>query len=140
MSVIKSVGRHLGRRGAFLLAMGLAWVCYGVAILTAPAPVAQVEGLTIVTSFVPLHSLAWVWVTAGVIGVAFCAVRRVGSDQLGFTSIVLPPALWAAGYFIDWAVVGEYSRGWVVASTYAAIAASTVIASGWPEIRKVNRE
>lgn len=127
---------HLGRRGAFLLAMGSAWVCYGVAILSTSAPRAQAEGLTLITQYVPLHSLAWVWVASGVTALVCSPIRRVGPDQFGFTALVLPAALWATGYLLDWLIFGEYSRGWVVASTYAAISAAIVIASGWPEVRK----
>lgn len=133
MIVLRLAGRHLGRRGAFLLAMGSGWIMYGVAILTSPAPPAQVQGLSIITAFIPLHCLAWVWIVSGIIGVAFCPARREGSDAPGFTALVMPSAIWATSYLIDWIVVTDYSRGWVVASTYAAISASIVIAAGWPE-------
>jgi hypothetical protein len=136
MMHIKLAGRHLGRRGAFLLAMGLAWICYGVAILTAPPISGQVDGLTLITQFISLHSLAWVWIASGAAGIAFCPVRRVGPDQWGFTALVLPAAVWSASYLIDWVFVHQFERGWVVATTYAAIAASIVIASGWPEARR----
>lgn len=132
---LRRVGRFLGRRGAFLLAMGLAWICYGAAILLTPAPLAQLEGLTILCSLLSLTHWGWIWVAAGAIGVAFCGVQRVGRDQLGFTALVLPTGAWATGYLADWIVVGDYSRGWVVASTYAGVAAAIVIASGWPEVR-----
>ena len=138
MTLARAAGRHLGRRGAFLLAMGLAWICTGAAILTTPIPAGIQYGLTIITTYISLHSLAWVWVVSGCIAVAFCPVREVGRDQLGFTALVIPAAAWSAGYLADWIVVGEYSRGWVVSATYAAIAASVVIASGWPEIRRVS--
>lgn len=120
--------------------MGSAWVCYGYAVLTSPAPTAQVVGLTIVTTYVPLHALAWIWVLSGLTGIGFCAVRHVGHDSLGFTALVMPAALWSAGYLLDWIVIGEYERGWVVASTYGAIAASIVITSGWPEPRRESGE
>jgi hypothetical protein len=136
MMHIKLAGRHLGRRGAFLLAMGLAWICYGGAILATAPLSTQVDGLTLVTHYVSLHSLAWIWVASGVVGIAFCPVRRVGPDQWGFTALVIPAAFWSAGYLVDWIFVGQFSRGWVVATTYAAIAASIVIASGWPEARR----
>lgn len=136
MTAIRLAGRHLGRRGAFLLAMGLAWICFGVATLTAPPVAGQVDGLTIITHFISLHTLAWVWVLSGIIGIAFCPARRVEADQWGFTALVLPAAVWSAGYMIDWIFIHQYSRGWVVATTYAGIAASIVITSGWPEPRK----
>lgn len=133
---ILTVGRFLGRRGAFLLCMGVAWICYGSSILVTRAPAAQKEGLTALTAVVPLHSWGWVWVASGIIGAAFCCVQHVGADQIGFTTLVVPASAWSAGYLIDWIVVGEYSRGWIVSVTYAALSAAVVIAGGWPEVRK----
>lgn len=130
------VGRLLGRRGAFLLAMGLSWVCYGYAILTTPIPAAQHMGLSVLMSVAPLSVWGWAWLASGVVGAFFSLVRKVGADQIGFTALVIPAVTWSVGYLIDWALVGGYDRGWVVASTYAGIAASIVIASGWPEVRK----
>jgi hypothetical protein len=103
-------------------------------VLLTPSPAAQVKGLTVLTAVIPLQLWGWVWLVGGVVGCAFSAVRTVGVDQLGFTALVVPPTTWSAGYLVDWATIGDYSRGWVVASTYAALAASTFIASGWPEV------
>lgn len=132
-------GRRLGRRGAYLLSMGTAWVAYGAAVLLAPTPPAQVKGLTVLTTALPLDLWGWVWLTAGVVGVAFSPVRTVGTDQIGFTALVIPPTTWALGYLLDWILIGDYSRGWVVATTYGSLAASTLIASGWPEIHGKGR-
>lgn len=134
-----SVGRRLGRRGAFLLCMGLAWINYGAALLLTPTPPAQVNGLTILSSIIPLPAWGWVWLLSGCVGVALCGVRVVGADQAGFTALVFPAATWATGYFADWVVIGDYSRGWVVAGTYGALAAAIYIASGWPEVRRTGR-
>lgn len=135
----RRVGARLGRRGAFLLAVGLAWVCYGLAFILTPAPKAQHAGLTILTSAIPLSFWGWIWLACGATGIAFCGVVDVGKDQIGFSALVVPAATWAGGYLVDWLVIGDYERGWVVASTYAALAASIVIASGWGEVRRVVR-
>ena len=128
--------KRLGRRGAFLMSVGLAWVGLGYSILSTPAPPAQVTGLTVILSVMPLHGWGLVWLTAGLIGIACCGVQQVGRDQVGFVSLAFPTAAWSAGYLADWIFIGGYPRGWVTATIYAALTASVVIAAGWPEVRR----
>lgn len=134
--IARRVSVQLGRRGAFLLSVGLAWVGLGYSILSTPAPPAQVTGLTVILSVMSLHSWGWVWTVSGILGIAFSGVRRVGRDQLGFTALAVPTAAWSAGYLADWLFIGGYPRGWVTATIYAALAASVIIAAGWPEVRR----
>lgn len=134
--ITRKVMKRLGRRGAFLMAMGIAWVGLGYSILSVPAPPAQTTGLTIILAALPLHMWGWVWITAGTLGIAHSGVQDVGRDQVGFTALALPTAAWSAGYLADWLAFGGYSRGWVTSLVYAALCASIVIAAGWPEVRR----
>ncbi|NUP35934.1 MAG: hypothetical protein HOY76_02655 [Streptomyces sp.] len=102
---------HLGRRGPFLLFMGVGKVCWGIGLIVEPPPG---MGLTLLTHYAPLHCWAWVWVLAG-LATFTSAWLRFGRDGWGFVAASVPPALWAFAY--GWAgVVGDYSRGlWIFA-------------------------
>lgn len=132
----KRLTARLGRRGAFLVSLGLAWVAYGFAFLATSRPAAQREGLTVLSRYVSHDAQGFIWLACGIVAVIFGCVWRVGDDQIGFTALIAPSALWSISYFADWVLVSDYSRGWVVAVTYAAISAAIYIASGWPEVRQ----
>lgn len=102
-------GGHLGRRGPFLLFLGVGKVCWGVGMVVEPP---QTAGLHLLTRFAPLHCWAWVWVLAGL--VTFTAAWwKFTRDGWGFVAASVPPALWAFAYGWGWIVDG-YARGvWI---------------------------
>ncbi|MFI9235757.1 hypothetical protein [Streptomyces sp. NPDC053079] len=106
--------KRLGRRGTFLLIIGVGKVCWGAGFILTPQP--NPQGVSLLTDIAPLHCWAWLWVLAGLVtgGSAFV---RVGRDGLGFVAALIPPALWATAYLVA-AVSGEFSRGLWVALWY----------------------
>jgi hypothetical protein len=100
---------RLGRRGPFLLFMGVGKVCFGAGFIFEPPPL---MGLGLLTRYAPLHCWAWVWILCGV--ATFCSAwLRFTQDQWGFVAASIPPALWAFAY--GWAgLVDHYSRGLVI--------------------------
>ncbi|MFF7485654.1 hypothetical protein [Streptomyces luteogriseus] len=100
---------RLGRRGPFLVFMGIGKVCWGVSLIVEP-PAAP--GLGLLTHFAPLHCWAWVWILAGA-GTFTSAWLPFARDRWGFVIASAPPTLWAFAY--GWAgLVGDYARGlWV---------------------------
>jgi hypothetical protein len=104
---------HLGRRGKFLLIIGVGKTCWGVSFLVAPpSPV----GLELLTSVCSLRHWAWLWITAGLI-TGFSAFLRIGRDRWGFYAALAPPSVWALAYMAA-VVSGNYSRGAYVAIWY----------------------
>lgn len=101
--------RRLGRRGPFLLFMGVGKVCWGAGLIIEPPPG---QGLGLLTHYAPLHCWAWVWVLAGLVTFT-SAWLRFGQDRWGFLAASVPPTVWAFAY--GWAaVLGDYSRGgWI---------------------------
>lgn len=100
---------HLGRRGPFLLFMGVGKVCFGASFIIEPPPP---MGLGLLTKFAPLHCWAWLWIVCGL--ATFCSAwLRFGRDGLGFVAASVPPTFWAFAY--GWAgLVDHYSRGlWI---------------------------
>ncbi|GKQ34603.1 hypothetical protein [Streptomyces sp. A012304] len=103
----------LGRRGAFLLILGIGKTCWGVGFLVdPPAP----AGLRLLTELCDIQDWAWLWIAAGLV-TTFSAFMRVGRDWAGFVAALVPPTVWAIAYTAA-VVSGEYSRGAYVAIWY----------------------
>jgi hypothetical protein len=121
--------RQLGRRGHFLLILGVGKTCWGVGFLIdPPAP----EGLRLLTHFCDLRHWAWLWIAAGIV-TTFCAFLRVGRDWAGFVAALIPPTVWAIAYTAA-VVSGQYSRGAYVAIWYLTSHVGVIMwASAVPE-------
>jgi hypothetical protein len=55
---------HPGRRGSFLVVMGLGMICWGVGMVVEPP---LPDGLHLLTRIAPLHCWAGVWVLSGLV-------------------------------------------------------------------------
>ena len=105
--------KALGRRGVFLLILGVGKTCWGVGMLVEPP---RPDGLQLLTHLCGLRHWAWLWIAAGLITGA-SAFLRVGRDWAGFLAALIPPTVWATAYLAA-AVSGQFSRGLVVAIWY----------------------
>lgn len=122
--------QHLGRRGAFLLILGVGKVCWGVGWIA--APVTDPDGLDLLTSVAPLHCWAWLWISSGVVMLGM-AWLRVGRDWAGFAIALVPPTIWALAYVVA-VITGDYPRGGYVAVWYLTSHVGVILwASGVPE-------
>ncbi|NUS78451.1 MAG: hypothetical protein HOV70_19945 [Streptomyces sp.] len=103
----------LGRRGVFLLILGIGKTCWGAGFLVdPPAP----EGLRLLTQVCDIRHWAWLWIVCGLVTGA-SAFLRVGRDWAGFVAALIPPTVWAIAYTAA-VVSGQYSRGAYVAIWY----------------------
>src|SRR5690348_7818415 len=99
---------HPGRRGSFLVVMGVGKVCWGVGLVVEPPPT---DGLRLLARLAPLHCWAWVWILAGLVTFASAWVP-FARDRWGFVTASIPPALWAFAYGM--AGLDGYARGlWI---------------------------
>ncbi|WPO74042.1 hypothetical protein [Streptomyces sp. KN37] len=105
--------RRLGRRGDFLLILGVGKACWGVSFLVDPP---STQGLRLLTSVCDIQHWAWLWICAGLV-TAGSAFLRVGRDRYGFVAALIPPIVWAVAHAVA-VVSGEYSRGAWVAIWY----------------------
>lgn len=103
----------LGRRGIFLLVIGVGKTCWGVSFIVNPP---GTQGLELLTSVCSIHHWAWLWIVCGLITAA-SAFLRVGRDWFGFAAALVPPTVWATAYMAA-VIVGNYSRGGFVAIWY----------------------
>lgn len=100
---------RLGRRGPFLVFLGVGKVCWGVGVIVEPP---RTEGLQLLTQVAPLHCWAWVWILFGLATFA-SAWLHFARDTWGFVAASVPPACWAFAY--GWAGLADgYGRGlWI---------------------------
>lgn len=82
-----------GLRPAGLIALGLAWIAYGIRIVIDDR-YSVARGLVSITRYVPLSALGWIWVAAGVIGVVGGLARADSWQNPGFAALVAPAVLW----------------------------------------------
>lgn len=120
---------RLGRRGVFLLILGIGKTCWGAGFLVNPPPP---EGLHLLTQFCELRHWAWLWIVCGLV-TTFFAFLRVGRDWAGFVAALIPPTVWAIAY-VAAVVSGQYSRGIYVAIWYLTSHVGVIVwASTVPE-------
>lgn len=106
--------QKLGRRGAFLLILGIGKTCWGVGFVAIPQP--DPAGLELLTDHAPLHCWAWLWILAGIATIS-SAFLRVGRDGFGFAVALVPPTVWATAY-VAAAISGTFPRGAFAAVFY----------------------
>lgn len=109
----RRLGKQLGRRGAFLLILGVGKTCWGASFLVDPPPAA---GLQFLTQLCELRHWSWLWIVCGLI-TTVSAFLRIGRDWAGFLAALIPPTLWALAYTVA-VFSGDYSRGAYVAVWY----------------------
>ncbi|MDT0441786.1 hypothetical protein [Streptomyces johnsoniae] len=121
---------RVGRRGTFLLVVGLGELVWGLQYLLDPMP--NPRGLALLTDAAPLHAWAWLWIAAGAVA-AVAACVRIGGDWTGFAALLTPPTVWTAAY-VAGAFSGSYGQGLWVAVYYATTHVGVCLwASAMPE-------
>jgi hypothetical protein len=119
----------LGRRGTFLLILGVGKTCWGLSFLLNPP---DDHGLQLLTHFCSLRHWAWLWIGCGII-TGTSAFLKIGRDWLGFLSALTPPTVWALAYTVA-VISGDYSRGGFVAVWYLTSHVGVILwASAVPE-------
>lgn len=106
--------KRLGRRGRFLLLIGIGKVCWGIGFIV--TPVQDPVGLHLLTDRCSLSAWAWLWIIAGTV-TAGSAFLPIGRDRWGFFAAIIPPSVWALAY-LSAVLTGEYARGGTVALWY----------------------
>ncbi|MGW6741620.1 hypothetical protein ACWGDX_12990 [Streptomyces sp. NPDC055025] len=125
---LRRIRTHLGRRGVFLLIIGVGESAWGAGIVVDPPSTA---GLSLLTDRCPLGTWAWLWIAAGTVA-GVTAFLKVGRDWAGFAAAFAPPTVWALAYAAA-AISGDYSRGGFVAVWYLTIVGIIMWAAGVPE-------
>lgn len=127
--VARRLARALGRRGAFLLAIGMVWGLIGYGQVSSPPP--DQRGLRLLLDRVPLEVWGWLWITAGLIAMVSAFLPQ-GSDRFGFLSLSLMVTPWIISYLVAW-WQGTFPRGWIAAALYGGLAIGIMVVAGWGE-------
>lgn len=132
--------RRLGRRGTFLLILGIGKTCWGLSFQVDPPDTA---GLQLLTSLCDIRHWAWLWIICGLITLASAFVG-IGRDRAGFIAALIPPTVWATSHLYA-VITGDYSRGgwvaiWYLTSHVGVILwAATVPEHSVPHPRRVRK-
>lgn len=122
-----------GLRPAGLIALGLAWICYGYRIIV-DERYSVARGLSSITRYVPLHVLGWAWVAAGVIGVIGGLGKAYAWQSAGFTALVVPAVLWgvanARAACSGYPAASGSAAAWIGFAVFVVCMAGTV-EPGW---------
>lgn len=110
---VRWLSKRLGRRGMFLLILGVGKTCWGVSFLVDPP---DDRGLMLLTDVRSLRHWSWLWIVCGLVTLG-SAFLRIGRDKLGFLAAFIPPTVWATAYTVA-VISGDYSRGGFVAIWY----------------------
>ncbi|MGW4050787.1 hypothetical protein ACWENA_08135 [Streptomyces sp. NPDC004779] len=112
-TLLRRAMKHLGRRGTFLLILGVGKTCWGLSFLVDPP---EAAGLQLLTRLCDLRHWSWLWIACG-IATTVAAFLRIGRDRWGFYAALIPPSVWAVAYLAA-VLTGDYSRGLWVAIWY----------------------
>lgn len=119
---MKTILNNIGRRGAFLLLLGLAFVCYGVGVERIPFNPALNAILT-------LHQWVYVWFLGGALTLAGAFLK---SDRCSFAVA----AFVSGGWSVHWAWISMFHHVngfWYMANEWALVTGIILLVSGWPE-------
>lgn len=136
MGVATRVGRHVGRRGAYLLFLALLDLVIGYSL-------AQPTALPIPTTvlyrpFVTIMPMS-AWITAWIVVGLGCLAAACWHPPrwLMFGLATLLKMAWASGYLVGW--VGHmplYVRGYQTAMIFGGLGLITYLVAGWQENRR----
>lgn len=131
-----ATARRLRRRGTFLLAFGLIFTAYGVALWSAPA--SPFAGLGQWGALLDTPWWGAGWAGCGILATG-TALRRRRDDAAGYNALLIPPLIWALAYTwsaVLYAVTGGMlgaPRAWAAAVIWSAAIVAVLVVSGWPE-------
>lgn len=122
---------HVGRRGAFLALFGLVYLLIGYSYTGSRTTPAVRQSLHLATNVMPIWAYGVIWLSAGMIALAFGLLFDPAKDALGFVAAIVMPALWSFIYLCSW-VEGYSPRGWSTAALFLLVAGAVAVVSGMP--------
>lgn len=130
---------RLGRRGAFLVLMGTAYIFLGYGYGYQSTPRVTKDQLALPLLLVDdLRFWGTLWIVAGVLAV-FNAWWPPGRDAVGFMALELFAMVWAV-LNITGDLFLDAPRGWVVGVIFGAWAAAVLIVSGMADPTPLTRK
>ena len=131
MRRLRRARRHIGRRGAFLVAHGVLFAAYGYSLDTVVDQPERLASYAVAISVMPIQTWAYLWGVVGALVVLAGIVRRLVSVAFGL--LMGLSTMWTLNFALaQW--VGEApDRTWVGALLFGSLLASIAIVAGWRE-------
>lgn len=123
---------RLGRRGAFLLLLGLLWCAIGYARLSglASADGTFLQGL-------PNWARGSAWLATGLVSAAYAWAPPRFPDAIGFVALYIMPLITGGAYIVGWLmwIIGDNGlpTGWLGAAFWFGFVVVIQIVAGWVE-------
>lgn len=130
------LARLLGRRGASLVVLGLAFVFVGLGVMLNHEPPDYDRFL--IHTFMPTPLRAALWLIPGLLALLAAAKRGTGADTFGFAALVVPVIVRTVSYV--WSSVmylageSDWPYAWSNALVWVGCLALILIIAGWPEV------
>lgn len=134
-------GRY-GRRGTWLILLGIVWTFFGVGVLLEPVPPRP----WVLAEYLPPYAQAIGWWCAGVVAV-WQGLRRHRSDELGHAALYVMPFIKLVSFALSWLLwvasatttwfgwtdhpIG-YSGGWYAAAVWTFVTLMLRLVADWP--------
>ena len=134
----RALSRVLGRRGATLAILGVAFLIIGIKALL--APVEPVEDRYLIYSLLPAVARGFLWIVPAVLALV-AAFKSTGRDGFGFAALAIPPSIMAFSYI--WSSVAfalglsPWAFGWTSAITWLMVLTLLSVVAGWPEPTRI---
>lgn len=120
------VRKRIGRRGVFLLFLGLLDILYGWSMLVTPLTPGIALHLVL-----PIEAWGWVWIGTGIFLIPGAFMR---ADRFFFAAASFLKAAWAGAWVSVWWQDPLIPRAWVSVAIWAAFAGVVLVVSTWPEV------
>jgi MFS family permease len=137
------LARRLGRRGACLIVLGLAFIGVGINALLSGPPDTHHVGRYLLHNYLPFWVEALLWAGAGLAAVHASGKHGTGRDGYGFAALIVPLALRIVSYlgsFLAYLVgLSGWGGGGVSAVVWTGLMALILIIAGWPEVEVPRR-
>lgn len=120
-----------GRRGAFLLLLGVMHVVLGSSYVfpETTSAVARSVGFLLVWG-IPVWVAGIPWMLSGLAAARAALIEAPpGRDGWGFQVLAAVETAWAGVYLFSW-LLGSYERGWTWAVVFGALAGAVQIVAG----------
>jgi hypothetical protein len=126
---LKTLLRHLGRRGSFLLFLSLLDLIYGYALLSPTSRSLNNPTILFLMQIMPLWAWGLLWLLVGVVCFIFAFRCK---DTIAFGAAVFLKVFWGFVFLVGW-LLGDVERGYLSTAIWTAFAAVTLLIAGWPE-------
>lgn len=127
-----------GKRGQFLLPLGVLHVIFGAAYVFPETSVSTARSVGFLLAWgIPVWVAGLPWILSGLAAAGAAFVKAPpGRDGWGFQALSSVEVMWACVFAFSWAI-GDHPRGWLWAMVFGALAWAVLTVSGMVDPRRM---